>query len=176
MERLFSPWRSAYIHGFKTEAEVTGCVFCEALENQQADEERMTVYRSSEAFVLMNRYPYNSGHLLIIPNRHTSDFLSLTPGELLCCMTLLQASERALTEVSKPHGFNIGMNLGRAGGAGIEDHLHWHIVPRWNGDTNFLPIIADVKLVSEDMQTQWKKLHEVFPAIVQESKVQGGSR
>lgn len=161
MERLFSPWRSRYIESFKTPSENDECVFCSALRVDE-DKERLVVYRSSEAFVIMNLYPYNSGHLMVVPNRHTSDFSSLTKGELSDCMKLLQTSQLALNELVKPHGYNIGMNIGRASGAGIDEHLHWHIVPRWAGDTNFMPILADVKLVSEDMMKHHEFLHNYF--------------
>lgn len=161
MEKLFSPWRSAYISSFAGSERSDGCVFCDAY-NGSDDEASLLVFRGVEAFVLMNRFPYNSGHLMVIPVRHTSDFQSLTRAEQAEMMELLAASERALTELSKPQAFNIGMNLGRIAGAGIDGHLHWHIVPRWNGDTNFLPVIADVKVVSEDMAGQWKRLRQIF--------------
>jgi ATP adenylyltransferase len=137
------------------------CIFCAALTDTN-DEERLLLYRGKLAFVMMNLYPYNSGHMMVVPNRHTSAFNSLTGEENAECSFLLQTAQKALEELSRPHGYNIGMNLGKAGGAGIDDHLHWHIVPRWNGDTNFMPIIADVKMVSEDMKRQWEKLHEYF--------------
>jgi ATP adenylyltransferase len=167
MEHLFSPWRSQYISSFAGEAKDEGCVFCAAFEGSN-DEESLLVYRGNSMFVLMNRFPYNSGHLMIIPVRHTSEFGSLTAQESVESIELLKISERALGELSRPQGFNIGMNLGRVAGAGIDGHLHWHIVPRWNGDTNFLPVLADVKVVSEAMQEQWKKLHEIFPRLASE--------
>jgi ATP adenylyltransferase len=165
MEKLFSPWRSHYIQSFKGD-KPEGCVFCAALERVGEEEETLVVYRGQECFVIMNRFPYNSGHLMVIPNRHSSDFQSLTHTESLECIQLLQASQRALEQLVKPHAFNLGMNLGRTAGAGIDDHFHWHIVPRWNGDTNFLPVLGDVKLVSEDMPRLWKHLYELFPQIM----------
>ncbi len=166
MERLYSPWRSAYIDTFKGKAPAKDeCIFCSALTSNQ-DEERLMIYRGNEAFAIMNLYPYNSGHLMIVPNRHTADFAGLTESELAECMKLLQTAQKALIAMSAPHGYNIGMNLGRGGGAGIDDHLHWHIVPRWNGDTNFMPTIADVKMVSEDMQRQRKELATLFADIL----------
>ena len=162
MDRLYSPWRSQYIETFKAGAEKKDeCVFCSALGSND-DAERLVVHRGENVFVIMNLYPYNSGHLMVIPNRHTGEFQSLSEVELTECMQLLKLSQQALTEMSHPHGFNIGMNLGRAAGAGIEGHLHWHLVPRWNGDTNFMPVLADVKLVSEDLQKQRTYLHEYF--------------
>ncbi|HET6402487.1 MAG TPA: HIT domain-containing protein [Candidatus Kapabacteria bacterium] len=165
MDKLFSPWRSMYISSFSDKGEWDGCVLCDAYVSTD-DEASLLVYRGREAFVLMNRFPYNSGHLMIMPVRHTSDFQSLAKSEQGEMMELLAASERALKELSKPQGFNIGMNLGRIAGAGIDAHLHWHIVPRWNGDTNFLPVLADVKVVSEDMAEQWKRLREIFARSV----------
>jgi ATP adenylyltransferase len=169
MEKLFSPWRSHYISSFANEARGDACVFCEAVSSTD-DEASLIVYRGSEVFVLMNRFPYNSGHLMIIPVRHTSDFQSLSNSESSEAQLLLKASHRALGELSHPHAFNIGMNLGRDAGAGIDAHLHWHIVPRWNGDTNFLPVLADVKVVSEDMNEQWRRLREIFPRMVEAAR------
>jgi ATP adenylyltransferase len=140
-----------------------GCVLCNACSSDN-DEEALVVYRGEHAFVIMNRFPYNSGHLMIVPKRHTADFQSLSAEEGLECFDLLKRAERALIALSKPQAFNLGMNLGRVAGAGIDDHLHWHIVPRWNGDTNFLPVLAEVKVVSEEMQAQWKRLRELFAA------------
>ena len=164
MDKLFSPWRSKYISSFQEES-ADACVLCDAFVAAD-DEQALVVHRGKEAFVIMNKFPYNSGHLMILPVRHTSDFQSLTKTEVMEMMSLLAASERALKELSKPQGFNIGMNLGRIAGAGIDAHLHWHIVPRWNGDTNFLPVLADVKVVSEDMAGQWKRLREIFARTV----------
>lgn len=147
-----------------SEEKEPGCVLCKAFESKN-DEESLVVYRGKEAFVIMNRFPYNSGHLMIVPKRHTADFQSLSAAEGAEFFDLLRRSERALTQLSKPQAFNIGMNLGRVAGAGIDDHLHWHIVPRWNGDTNFLPVLAEVKVVSEEMQSQSKRLRELFEAM-----------
>ncbi len=166
MDTLFAPWRSKYIAGFKDEPAEKECVFCEALARTD-DDETLLVYRGKDAFVIMNRFPYNSGHLLILPKRHTNEFMNLTEGESRESQKLLVASQKALIAMVGPHGFNIGMNLGRSAGTGIDDHLHWHIVPRWNGDTNFMPVLTDVKLVSEDIPKQWRELHDRFPAIVQ---------
>jgi len=168
MDRLFSPWRSKYIETFKGsgDKEKSECVFCSAMKANE-DKDRLVIYRGKLAFVIMNLYPYNSGHMMVVPKRHTAEFASLTPEELAECMKLLQDAQIALEELSHPHGFNIGMNLGKAGGAGIDDHLHWHIVPRWNGDTNFMPVLADIKMVSEDMERQWETLHTFFSKIPQ---------
>ena len=142
-------------------------MFCDAWDGTD-DEESLVVYRGKETFVLMNRFPYNSGHLMVIPVRHTADFQSLSASEVLEGQSLLKTAHAALGELSNPHAFNIGMNLGREAGAGIDAHLHWHIVPRWNGDTNFMPVLADIKVVSEDMAAQWKRLSELFPKIMED--------
>ncbi|MEP7234121.1 MAG: HIT domain-containing protein [Ignavibacteriota bacterium] len=166
MERLYSPWRSKYIESFKIHApqnEGNPCIFCSALESSD-DKERLVVYRGKLAFVIMNLYPYNSGHMMVVPKRHTADFSSLTTEEQAEMNSLLQFAQKALLEMSHPHGYNLGMNLGKAGGAGVEDHLHWHIVPRWNGDTNFMPVLSDIKMVSEDMEKQWEILRTFFLA------------
>jgi len=165
MENLFSPWRSLYIESFKNEPSEKRCVFCDALARDE-DEETLIVYRGETCFVIMNRFPYNSGHLLVIPNRHTAEFAKLSSQESTECQRLLVASSTALQSLIHPHGFNLGMNLGRAAGAGIEEHLHWHIVPRWNGDTNFLPVLAEVKVVSQELSKQWQSLTKSFPEIL----------
>src|SRR5437899_591183 len=131
MDRLYSPWRSKYIESFKGNSPKEECIFCSALKEDQ-DKDRLIVYRGKLAFAIMNLYPYNSGHLMIVPNRHTSDFRSLSPDEFSECSILLQRAQSALEDLAHPHGYNIGMNLGKVGGAGIDDHLHWNIVPRWN--------------------------------------------
>ena len=161
MEKLFSPWRSKYISSFVGGEESDRCVLCDAYASSE-DEESLVVYRGNEAFVLMNKFPYNSGHLMVLPTRHTSDFPSLNGSELLETMALLAASERALRELFHPQGFNIGMNLGRAAGAGIDTHLHWHIVPRWGGDTNFFPLIGETKVLPETLEQTYSRLQGYF--------------
>ena len=123
MDRLYSPWRSKYIESFKIHSvgkQDEACIFCSALENTN-DKERFLVYRGKQAFVMMNLYPYNSGHMMIVPKRHTADFNSLSADENAECLSLLQTAQQALIELSHPHGYNVGMNLGKAGGAGIDD-------------------------------------------------------
>ena len=113
----------------------------------------------------MNAYPYNPGHLMVVPYRHTADVTSLSPEEFAEMTALVQKAVRALTQLMQPHGFNIGMNLGKVAGAGIDQHLHMHIVPRWNGDTNFMPVIGDVRVVSESLASTYKRLKEIWPKI-----------
>lgn len=120
------------------------------------------VWRGEGCFVLLNLFPYNSGHLLIVPYRHTPDFTGLTEYENKEVMDVTGRCMNALKQFSKPHGFNFGANLGRVAGAGIDDHVHFHLVPRWSGDTNFMPVLADVKMISEDLRECWKKLRRLM--------------
>ncbi len=158
MRRLFSPWRSKYIESFhESSAEDQPCVLC-AAHADPVDEHHLVVLRAGSCYALLNKYPYNSGHLMVVPYRHTGDFSALTQTEMGDAMLVLQRLSVGLTEVLHPDGFNIGSNLGRSAGAGIDQHLHFHIVPRWNGDTNFMPVLDDTKLISDDMQETWRKL------------------
>ncbi len=137
----------AYVTGSKRSS---GCVFCIPAQPDRAeDEQRHIVYRGAHAFIILNLYPYNPGHLLIAPYRHTADLESLTAGESAEMMALAQRALRALRTDTGPHGYNMGMNLGSVGGAGIADHLHLHLVPRWEGDTNFMPVIGGTKVLPE---------------------------
>ena len=138
-----------------------GCIFCDkpALGD---DEKALIVARGEQAFVMLNAYPYNPGHVLVAPFRHIGDFEALTPEELVGASSLLQRSIRALKEVSSPHGFNLGMNLGRVAGAGVADHLHWHVVPRWNGDTNFMPVVGETKILPELLSGTYAKLRPLL--------------
>lgn len=129
------------------------------------DKDNLLVHQGKFAFIVLNLYPYNNGHLMIVPKRHTNDFPGLTKDELAECMELLQKSEIALRKVMSPHGFNIGANIGRVSGAGIEEHIHLHMVPRWNGDTNFMPVIGEVKVISQDLLETKLKLLEVFKEL-----------
>lgn len=158
MERLFSPWRSKYIQSFSQPGSTNdGCVLCRAYQDNN-DDEHLIVTRGKTCFVIMNLFPYNSGHLMVVPNRHTATLVDLTEDESLEVMSLLKQMSRVLQSVSHPDGFNIGSNIGRTAGAGIDQHVHFHIIPRWNGDTNFMPILADTKLISEDMKETLGKL------------------
>lgn len=162
MEIKFTPWRMAYIQSADTPAH-TGCVLC---ANGQAEPSatNLVLYRGTSCYVLMNLYPYNTGHLMVVPFQHTADLPGLSgdvAGELFA---LTQRSVTILGDVLQPHGFNIGMNLGQTAGAGIDTHLHMHIVPRWNGDANFMPIIGGTKLVPEALEQTYAKLHPHFAA------------
>lgn len=155
---LWAPWRIEYI---ENAAKTEGCIFCEKLREEK-DQENLLVYRGDTAFVMMNRYPYNNGHLMIVPYQHTPEFSNLTEKEKLELCNLLEKSQAVLRDVMRPQGFNIGMNIGRLAGAGIVDHLHFHIVPRWGGDTNFMPILGHTKVISEALEETWAHLKERF--------------
>ncbi len=158
---LWAPWRMAYIN---SEAE-DGCIFCNRLNSpSENDRENLILARRSLGFVMMNKFPYNSGHLLVIPNRHVPDLRDLRDEELLSLQKMVTLCLEVLGGLYRPDGFNIGMNLGRSAGAGIEEHLHYHIVPRWNGDTNFISVLADVRVVPQHLLTTYDQLKKAFEA------------
>ncbi len=162
MEQLWSPWRSQYIQTFGTDAENDECFLCAAARLPYQSEQRLVVARGRACFVVMNKYPYNSGHLLVAPYRHIGELESLSPDELSELMLLLRHSSEVLRDIYAPHGINIGANIGRAAGAGVPGHLHFHLVPRWNGDTNFMPVLAEVKVVSESLADARTRIATVF--------------
>ncbi|MEW6701126.1 MAG: HIT domain-containing protein [Bacteroidota bacterium] len=166
MEKLWSPWRSNYIESFKTRKDSDACVFCQALNLPIENEESLVVYKNELCYVMLNLYPYNSGHLMIIPCRHISDLNMLAENEMNETMKTVRLSMKALDAVMKPQGFNFGANLGKAAGAGIDAHLHFHLVPRWNGDTNFMPAIGDVKIISQDLLATKKNLIAAFQQLL----------
>lgn len=161
MKHLFSPWRSAYIKSFNEKKHSTECLFCRILKQrgEKNDADNLVVWRGTLCFVVMNKYPYNSGHVMVVPNLHTSSFHRLSAEELAEIMLITGKCIKALEKISKPQGFNFGANLGKTAGAGIDKHVHFHLVPRWNGDTNFMPVVSDVKLVSESLAGLRLKLH-----------------
>ena len=138
------------------------CIFC-VYPQQKNDAENLILYRGNYAFVMLNRYPYATGHLLVIPYRHTSDLVTLTPEEGAEMLELTQESIRTIKTASKPHGFNLGMNLGKTAGAGIDAHLHLHIVPRWDGDANFMSVTAETKVLPEALSATREKLLSAWP-------------
>jgi ATP adenylyltransferase len=160
MQPLWAPWRMEFIEGGPPE----GCIFCQFPKEtgDVADRRNLIVARTPLSFAILNRYPYNSGHLMVIPLRHTADFASLTEEESRDLNKLLQLAVSALSEAYHPDGFNIGMNLGRSAGAGIADHLHYHAVPRWAGDTNFMPVLTATKVLVEHLEASYDKLHAIF--------------
>lgn len=162
MEKLWSPWRSNYIDSFKSKKENNECVFCSVQKENLSDDNCLIVHKAKHCFVMLNLYPYNSGHLMIIPYRHLSELNSLTNDELIEMMEILKLAIFALEFDMKPQGFNFGANIGKAAGAGIDEHIHFHIVPRWNGDTNFMPVLGEVKLISQDLLVTKKNLIIAF--------------
>ncbi|MFH1943236.1 MAG: HIT domain-containing protein [bacterium] len=158
VEILWAPWRIEYIENAEKNE---GCVFC-SLSSQSDDRKNLIVHRGAWGFVIMNRYPYNNGHLMVVPFQHTPEMASLSDDEKIELFDFLRVSQEVLREVMKPQGFNIGMNVGRLAGAGIVDHLHFHVVPRWGGDTNFMPIIGHTKIISEGLEQTWEKLKKGF--------------
>ncbi len=160
MDRLWSPWRIGYIKGPHDD---TGCIFCDKFGAPPEDDAgSLVLARGDHAFALLNAFPYNPGHIMVAPVRHTGDLESLSADELAGADRLIQASVRVLREVEAPHGFNIGMNLSRSAGAGIPDHLHWHVVPRWNGDTNFMSIVGQTRVLPELLADTYAHLRPHF--------------
>lgn len=156
MKHLWAPWRMDYILKPKEKR----CIFC-LRPNKKTDRDHLVLYRGKYAFVMINRFPYNNGHLMVAPLRHCVDLESLTSHESKELFELLQGSIRVLKNSLFPEGFNIGVNIGKVGGAG-EEHLHFHIVPRWAGDTNFMPILGETKIVPEHLSNTYQKLHAAF--------------
>ena len=141
----------------------TGCVFCDALESESGRE--LALFDGPTCYVILNLYPYNAGHLLVVPKRHIAALANLTPTELTEMAELARLAEMALTEVYAPQGINLGMNLGRPAGAGIVDHLHVHLVPRWTGDTNFMSIVGNVRVLPEELPRSAERLRPVFERL-----------
>ena len=161
MERLYASWRHAYV---TRSGDDLGCVFC----NAQVDPDAATlmVHQGDSAFVILNLFPYNSGHLLVVPRRHLATTTALTREELVEMAVLTQAAEQVLTEVYQPQGINIGMNLGRPAGAGVADHIHTHLVPRWTGDTNFMTVVGEVRVLPEEVARTADRIRPVFARVV----------
>jgi ATP adenylyltransferase len=162
MKRIWSPWRINYILDKKPK----GCIFCQKVEKGK-EKEYLLLYKNKSSLVMMNRFPYTCGHLLIAPIRHTADLLDLPENEVTNLFLTLRRSITLLSKVMKPQGFNVGMNLGKIAGAGIVDHLHLHIVPRWTGDTNFMPILADSSIIPESLHDTYDRLSPYFNKLME---------
>ncbi|HSC90378.1 MAG TPA: HIT domain-containing protein [Gaiellaceae bacterium] len=156
--QLWAPWRLEYVQAAD---EQEGCVFCLARDGDDTD--RLVVHRGERGFVLLNRYPYSSGHLMVAPDRHVGELAELDAGEAAEIHALAVGALAALRVVYAPDGFNLGWNLGRVAGAGIVDHVHLHVVPRWNGDTNFMPVLGDVKVIPEHLAETRRRLADAWP-------------
>ena len=161
MERIWSPWRMAYIQAAKEQGDDGGCIICD-LPAEGDDVRTMILARGELAFVIVNSFPYNPGHLMVAPFRHVGAFTSLEAAELADVDALVARSIRALEQEMEPHGYNLGMNLGRVAGAGIPDHVHWHLVPRWNGDTNFMPVVGQTRVLPELLEETYARLRPRF--------------
>jgi ATP adenylyltransferase len=159
MRNLYAPWRMEYVGGPPR----SDCLFCEVRQAPvEEDRRNLVVHRGEDALVLMNRFPYNNGHLMVAPHAHVGSLVDLDDDQTLAVMRLVRRSLRVLAAVMRPEGFNVGSNLGQVAGAGIPDHVHVHLVPRWGGDTNFLPVLAEVKVVNEHLDRTWEKLTAAF--------------
>jgi ATP adenylyltransferase len=159
-EQLWAPWRLKYI---ESADKAEGCIFCTfPAQGEAHDAENLIVHRGSHAYIILNAFPYSNGHLMVAPYRHTARFEDFTDAEMLEVMHLTRLGLQALDTAFHPEGFNLGVNMGRVAGAGIADHLHWHIVPRWNGDTNFMPVLADVRVIPESLQAVYSRLRAVL--------------
>jgi ATP adenylyltransferase len=158
MERLWAPWRMTYIN----ETPRPGCLFCRALSDPADPDAELVVWRPAGALVMLNKFPYNPGHVMVAPGAHKPGFEELDDDESTALMRALRRTLEVLRTTLSPEGFNVGTNLGRTAGAGIPDHVHLHVVPRWNGDTNFMPVLAEVKVVNEHLQQTAAKLRQAF--------------
>jgi ATP adenylyltransferase len=160
MVNVWSAWRLAYITGERAE---TGCVFCQALSDPEAAP--LVVFRGPACFVILNLFPYNNGHLMVIPNRHVASLAEATTAELSEMIELTRRAELALTEAYRPHGLNMGINIGKPAGAGILDHVHMHVVPRWNGDTNFMSVVGRTRVLAEELPMTASRLRPIFERL-----------
>lgn len=154
-DRLWAPWRMEFVSSDTPREE--GCLFCR-VQSEDRDAENLVAARTPESLLMLNRFPYNSGHLMAVPNRHIADLAALPPGETSDLMGLVQRAIRALERAYNPQGFNVGLNLGHAAGAGIADHLHVHIVPRWVGDTNFMHAIGQTRVLPESLVETYQRV------------------
>jgi len=159
MDHLWSPWRYQYVQKEKTG---DGCVFCRAGAAAERDQENLVVHRARNNYIILNLYPYSTGHLMVVPYEHVDTLDDASPETLEEMMLLLQVSQCHLREIYRPPGFNLGMNLGESAGAGIAEHIHMHLLPRWPGDTNFMTTVAETRVLPEDLASTWRKLRDAF--------------
>ncbi|HEY6508020.1 MAG TPA: HIT domain-containing protein [Vicinamibacterales bacterium] len=160
MDQLWSPWRLPYVKGVIEARPAVSCVFCHAPTEPQ--ESSLVLHRGDHGFVILNRYPYNNGHLMVLPYRHVPSLTDLTPAELHEVADLTQRSEAVLTKAYAPHGINVGINLGLSAGAGLREHLHVHLVPRWTGDTNFMSVVGETRVLSEELSATVARLRPLW--------------
>jgi ATP adenylyltransferase len=169
VEHLWSPWRLAYVTGADAISAV-GCLFCDASGASSSDHDELMIIRTPLAYIILNRYPYNNGHLMVAPKRHVGTLHGATPDELSEIMRLTRHAEIALSEAYKPQGINVGINLGRPAGAGVVDHLHVHLVPRWSGDTSFMSVVGNVRVLPEELGQTAARLRPIFERLAREDR------
>jgi ATP adenylyltransferase len=157
MDQLWAPWRLSYVTASRPPGTDEGCFICQGLAEQN-DRRNLIALRTAHSVVVLNKFPYNNGHLLIAPRAHKGRLADLDPAELLDTMQAVNRMVAVLDELMHPEGYNIGLNLGKAAGAGLPGHLHWHLVPRWNGDTNFMPVLAETKVIVQSLETLYDLL------------------
>ncbi len=167
MQNLWSPWRSQYIDSFK-ENSTNVCFLCNDTFNSNKDNENLIVHRSKNAFAILNKFPYNAGHILVCPIRHIGDLTELNNEEFIELNNLVLETIKVTKNIYSPQGYNLGLNIGVASGAGVPGHLHYHIVPRWNGDTNFMTSIGEVKIISQEIEDTFLKYKTEFGNLIGE--------
>jgi ATP adenylyltransferase len=161
VEHLYAPWRMEYIGGTPE----PGCLFCRVREADPSEDQRnLVVWRGERALVMLNKFPYNSGHVMVAPRAHVPSLEQLDDDDAIALHRALTLALKLLRRELKPEGFNVGVNIGKVAGAGVPDHVHVHAVPRWNGDTNFMPVLAETKVVNEHLERTWEKLAAAFSA------------
>lgn len=164
-KNLWAPWRTAYLESLEkndnNQLDKPACFLCDYWAHPEKDTENLVLWRTENSLVLFNRFPYTGGHLLIAPKKHIASLENFTEEELLELMSLTRDAQKVLQETLNPHGFNVGMNISRCAGAGLPDHIHLHIVPRWNGDTNFMDVIGDTRVISVELKNIYKKMLDI---------------
>ncbi len=168
MEKLWAPWRIRYVCDVDKNKDME-CIFC-VKPKQHSDRENLILYRGARNFVILNLYPYNNGHLMVVPYSHTSDCGAIDAETASEMWEMVTIAKRALEQAFHPEGFNIGMNIGRAAGAGIDQHIHMHVVPRWHGDTNFMSVVGETKVISQGIEETYEALLPYFPSRTGESR------
>lgn len=168
MQQMWTPWRMAYIRREKR----PGCIFCEMLEAED-DRTQLILHRGEFSFLVLNKYPYNNGHLMSVPYRHVDTLEALGAAESAEVLALAALGVRALRRSANPHGFNLGINIGKVAGAGVLDHLHLHVVPRWEGDSNFMPVLADVRLIPQGLAETYDELKAALAGVLTEEREAG---
>ena len=158
MDRLWNPWRYQYV---SKENKPDGCIFC-ALPREERDEQNLIVYRGQSNYIILNRYPYTTGHLMVVPYHHTNSLQGIDEATAMELFSLVRTAEGKLRSIYRPNGMNLGMNLGEAAGAGIAEHIHMHVLPRWIGDSNFMTVIGETRILPEDLAETYRRLKAVF--------------